>query len=129
MPSPLTDNITGLLTKFLDVQSRRAETVAGNLANADTPGYRAKRFDFDAYLRDAAREALAPRRAGGGPQSIFGQPSVVEREGVSPGLDGNTVDGGREAAELSESGMQYLAGAQLLQSRLRTLRAAIREGR
>ena len=131
MPSPLTDNITTLLSKYLDVQSRRAETVAGNLANADTPGYAAKRLDFTDFLSDAARDALNPTAAEAGTRAggVLGLPRVVEREGAAAGLDGNNVDSGREMAELSESGMQYLAGTQLLQSRLRTLRAAIREGR
>jgi flagellar basal-body rod protein FlgB len=54
---------------------------------------------------------------------------VVEESGNATGIDGNTVDMGREMSTLAEAGMDYLSGVQLLQSRLRTLRSAIREGR
>ena len=129
MVLPLNDNITTLLTKFLDVQSRRAQTVAGNLANADTPGYVARELDFKGYLKDAAAEALSPSSQGNQARPFEDAPRVVEQTPTSVGIDGNTVDSGREMTTLAESGMQYLAGTQLLQSRLRTLRAAIREGR
>src|SRR5581483_6004387 len=57
------DRITTLLTDFLDIQSRRAELVASNLANADTPDFKAKELDFEEYLRAAARHAVAPKSA------------------------------------------------------------------
>ena len=54
---------------------------------------------------------------------------VVEQTGNVPGLDGNTVDNGREMATLADVGMRFLTGTQLLQSRFRILRSAIREGK
>ena len=60
-----TDQITNLLTKFLDVQSRRAETVAGNLANADTPGYTAR--DLQPFAAMVGRSAAAPGSNPGSP--------------------------------------------------------------
>lgn len=129
MVSPLTDSITSLLTKFLDVQSRRAEIVASNLANADTPGYVAKELDFADYMREAAREALSPTGSSTESKSFIQTPHVVEQTTGAVGIDGNTVDAGREMSTLAEAGTQYLAGTQLLQSRLRILRMAIREGR
>lgn len=129
MELPSVDRITSLLTSFLDVQSRRAEVVAGNVANADTPGYAAKELDFSDYLRRAAREAVAPRKPDNSPAPFTDNPRVIEQAVTSIGIDGNTVDAAREMSALADAGMQYLAGTQLLQSRLRTLRAAIREGR
>jgi flagellar basal-body rod protein FlgB len=119
------DNITSLLSNFLDVQSRRSEIVAGNLANADTPGYVAKELDFAEFLRDAASESLSPS----GGKSFNSAPRVVDQQATMIGLDGNTVDAGREMSTLAEAGMKYLEGTQLLQMRLRTLRTAIREGK
>ena len=52
------DGITDLLTKYLDVQSRRAQVISGNIANADTPDYVAQELEFGDYLREAAHEAL-----------------------------------------------------------------------
>jgi flagellar basal-body rod protein FlgB len=128
MELPGTDRITNLLTNFLDVQSRRAEVVANNLANGETPGFAAQELDFSDYLKRAAREALVPA----GAQETKGfadSPRVIKQDTVSSRLDGNNVDAAREMATLAEAGGQYLTGVQLIQSRLRTLRAAIREGR
>jgi len=125
---PVFDNITSLLGRFLDVQSRRAEVVAGNLANADTPGYVAREVDFDDFLRNAAAESLA--QPGKQQQnSPLAELRVVNQEATTIGIDGNTVDAGHEMSVLAESGTKYLQGTQLLQMRLRTLRAAIREGK
>jgi len=126
MTLPAMDNITSLLGSFLDVQSRRAEVVAGNLANADTPGYIAKEVDFADFLRNAASESMSLTASGnqGG-----GAPRIVEQQRITIGLDGNTVDSAREMSTLADAGMKYLEGTQLLQMRLRTLRTAIREGK
>ncbi len=126
------DSVTSLLGSFLDVQSRRAEVVAGNLANADTPGYIAKEVDFADFLRTAANDVLLPAAAGkqGTMQaSMSSAPQIVEQSRVTIGLDGNTVDAAREMSTMADAGMKYLEGTQLLQMRLRTLRTAIREGK
>lgn len=126
MTLPAMDNITSLLGSFLDVQSRRAEVVAGNLANADTPGYIAKEVDFADFLRKAASDSMSLTASGnlGG-----GAPRIVEQQRITIGLDGNTVDSAREMSTLADAGMKYLEGTQLLQMHLRTLRTAIREGK
>ncbi|MEJ7617337.1 MAG: flagellar basal body rod protein FlgB [Pyrinomonadaceae bacterium] len=125
--------MTSLLTTFLNVQSRRAEVVSTNIANAETPGYHAKELDFAGHLRQAAENASAPRggqQSAQSAQSLTNEARVVEQalpEVIR--LDGNTVDMRREMSTLSETGMQFLAGTQMLQSHLRLLRSAIREGR
>lgn len=124
-----TDNITDLVQKFLDVQSRRAQVVAGNIANADTPGYVAKELKFDEYLRDAAEQATLPlsqREEGSLSSSSL---RVTDQEATTIGLDGNTVDTGKEMADLAQIGTNFNFGAKILQSRLRLLRTAIREGK
>jgi flagellar basal-body rod protein FlgB len=126
------DRITSLLADYLNIQSRRAEIVASNLANADTPGFKAKELKFDDYLKTAAENAVAPNERALAEALLNPanrSPQVVEQTENVPGIDGNTVDTGREMSTLADSGMQFLAGTQMLQSRLRTLRAAIREGR
>ncbi len=124
-----TDNITDLLEKFLDVQSRRAQTVAGNIANADTPGFVAKELKFDDFLRDAVDQSELPlsRRS----EQSFSASSlrVVDKDSETVGIDGNTVDTGKEMADLAQIGTNFNFGAKILQSRLRLLRTAIREGK
>lgn len=124
-----TDNITDLLQKFLDVQSRRAQTVAGNIANADTPGYKAKELKFNDFLKDATQQAmLSPSQRRDNNLSTSSL-RVVEQNSTSVGLDGNTVDTGKEMADLAQIGTNFNFGAKILQSRLRLLRMAIREGK
>ncbi len=125
MPSISNDNITNLLQTFLDVQSRRSQIIAGNIANADTPGFVAKELQFDDYLKRAAQMSDEPN------QNNFelGEPRVVEQTGNAVGLDGNTVDPQREMSDLAQVGSNFNFGAKMLQSRLRLLRMAIREGK
>ncbi len=121
------DNITNLLQSFLDVQSRRAQVIAGNIANTDTPGYVAKDLDFDDYLQEAAQQSSLPlSRQNAGSLS---QPRVVDQPTTVIGLDGNTVDMGSEMAKMAQTGTNFNFGAKMLQSRLRLLRTAIREGK
>ncbi len=127
MNIPPPDNIINLLQSYLDVQSRRAEVISGNIANADTPGYVAKELDFENYLRDAAAQSLLP--ANRQTENSASAMSVGERTPTAIGLDGNTVDSGQEMAELAQTGSSFNFGAKMLQSRLRLLRTAIREGK
>lgn len=123
-----TDNVTDLLQTYLDVQTRRSQVIAGNVANADTPGYVAKELDFESYLRDAADRSSVPlsQQAQKGMSSEL---RVVDQVPTAVGLDGNTVDAGREMANLAEAGSNFNFGAKMLQSRFRLLRTAIREGK
>ena len=127
MAFPPIDNVTNLLQKFLDVQTRRAEVISANIANADTPGYKAKTLDFDQYLKDAAEESLLPMRKPDGLSSSG--PRVIEQTPTAVGFDGNTVDAGKEMADLAQAGTSFNFGSKVLQSRFRLLRTAIREGR
>jgi flagellar basal-body rod protein FlgB len=131
MELPGADRFINLLDTFLDVQSRRAEIIAGNLANADTPGYAAKELEFADFLKRASLEVMTPLKTGtvASSASPLGAPNVVEQEVPGVGIDGNSVDVGRQMSQLADVGTQHLTGTQMLQSRLRTLRAAIREGR
>lgn len=126
MPLFATDNVTNLLHKFLDVQSQRTQVIAGNIANADTPNYNAKEFRFEDFLREAAQQSELPVSR----QTDYLSPTqIVEQIPTVIGLDGNTVDVGHEMSELAQAGTSFNFGSKMLQSRLRTLRMAIREGR
>ncbi len=122
-----TDSVTSLLQNFLDVQSKRTQVVAENIANADTPGYVAKKVEFDDFLREAANQSALP--ASKQNRELTNQMRVVDQEVTTMGMDGNTVDAGREMAELAQTGTNFNFGAKMLQSRLRLLRTAIREGK
>lgn len=129
MNSMSADGITNLLTTFLDVQSRRAQVVASNIANADTPGYVAKELNFNDYLQKAANEVELPLSQRTSRNVSVADLNVVDRTPTTIGLDGNTVDTGHEMAELAQSGIDFNFGAKMLQSRFRLLRSAISGGR
>lgn len=125
-----TDRITTMLTDFLDVQSRRTEIVASNLANADTPGFHAKELEFSEHLRAAAQRAMQPAYLTQDEKTPLAESlRVIEQTGNVPGLDGNTVNNGREMTTMADAGLQFLTGTQMLQARFRALRTAIREGK
>jgi flagellar basal-body rod protein FlgB len=121
------DNVTNLLQSFLDVQSRRAQVIAGNIANTDTPGYVAKDLDFENYLKEAAAQSQLPLSKQN--SALLAEPNVVDQPASIIGLDGNTVDMGSEMAKMAQTGTNFNFGAKMLQSRLRLLRTAIKEGR
>ena len=123
------DEITNLLKTYLDVQSRRAEVISSNIANADTPEYQAKELKFEEFLQEAASRVDLPLSRQGELLSADQELQVVNQTPTKIGLDGNTVDVGREMAGLAETGVKFNLGSKMLQSRLRLIRAAISEGR
>lgn len=128
MPLIPTDNITNLLQNFLGVQSKRTQVIAGNIANADTPGYTAKRLEFDDYLQEAVMQSSLPQSQQN-QQLLTAEPTIVEETPTVIGIDGNTVDAGKEMSDLAQAGTDFNFGAKMLQSRFRLLRTAIREGK
>ena len=124
------DNVTNLLKTFLDVQSRRAEVISGNIANADTPGYTARKLEFEDFLKDAARRSQLPRFQREQQQALsVNSLRVVEHTPTAVRMDGNSVDAAQEMSELAQTSINFNFGAKMLQSRLRLLRTAIREGK
>ncbi len=67
---PGTDDITTLLTSFLDVQSRRAGAASSSITTAEAPDYAVKEFDLFHYLRRAADDAFTPPDIEGAAQNL-----------------------------------------------------------
>jgi flagellar basal-body rod protein FlgB len=108
------------LARALTLHQRRHEVLASNLANIETPGFRARELDFADALRHAF-DATPP--VPGDPPA----PRVIDDPAGAPRADGNTVDLDRQMAKLSANGMDYLALATILRRRLALLRLAIEE--
>jgi len=107
------------LTSFLDAAVQRQQTVATNIANVDTPGYRTKDVDFRNLLQ-AASTGLVP---------ALSQPRLREVEGLMERPDGNNVSLEREGLALADTQLQFQAGVQLLRSEFKRLQMAIQEGK
>jgi flagellar basal-body rod protein FlgB len=107
------DPIAGQLERYMDLLSARQKLVAGNIANADTPGYHTRDIDFQQEFMQAAG----------------GSPEVVEVAGMQTKNDGNNVSLDREARLLSENALRFSVASQLLRSQIRGVRSAIQEGK
>ena len=124
----------GIHGTALALREQRLQVLASNLANADTPGYRAQDIDFNAAL-DAARlqreglpgTGLAATRESHLSDAIAtGQaPFQFARQASQPSLDGNTVDPDAERAAYGRAALEYRASLSFLDSKVRTLLTAI----
>ncbi|HUN26929.1 MAG TPA: flagellar basal body rod protein FlgB [Steroidobacteraceae bacterium] len=125
------DTYLGLDATALKLESRRMELLADNLANVDTPNYKAKDIDFRAALAAAGTPGaslnLAATSAGGigtDPQN-GADPPLQYRVPLAPSLDGNTVDAQLEQAAFADNTVRYQATLTFLTTRLRDLMTAI----
>ncbi len=130
--SSIVDRALGIHTQALEVASRRLELLASNIANADTPNYKARDIDFRAALTRAADERGAAGLAVTQPGHIrttAGAGSMGEPQYRVPShaaLDGNTVDGQLEKAAFAENAVRYQASLDFINGRLRSLRTALK---
>jgi len=133
MPLKL-DQYLSVHASALDVRARRTELIANNLANADTPGYKARDIDFRTAMARASGEAasgvhLSTTQAGhiGGAASADAttSPDLKYRTPLAPALDGNTVDAQLEQAAFAENAVRYQATLTFLNSKFRGLLTAI----
>ncbi len=129
------DPIVGNLKASLRARNTRQEVITGNLANADTPGYRSKRVEFEAELNAmvTGKAGTTMTRTDGGHISAGGKQkgiaNVQEADSdLSVGLDGNSVSRETEMARMAENQMLYRASAKALARHLAMVRYAIAEG-
>ncbi|HVZ82578.1 MAG TPA: flagellar basal body rod protein FlgB [Terracidiphilus sp.] len=105
------------IARYLDLASSEAKLTATNMANIDTPGYRAMGMDFEAEMRDA----LADVDRGEAPEPV--------RVGLVDGLiarpDGNDVSMDRESLNLAEAQLRYKTGVTLLRTEYQQIMDAI----
>ncbi len=128
------DHALGLHESALLLRERRAGVLAANLANADTPQFKARDLDFRAALNAAgyadAGGGLPLSTTQGthlsGPGGSAGpQGALRYRNPLAPALDGNTVDVQVEQAAFAENAVRYQATLTFINSRLRGLMTAI----
>lgn len=116
----------------LGVSRQRLQLLASNLANAETPGFKARDLDFRAALdkADGSTVKLAATRRGhlgGGAENL--RPLVTYRTPEQPAADGNTVDSHKEKTAFAEASVRYMASLTFLNQKIRGLRSAITGGR
>jgi flagellar basal-body rod protein FlgB len=126
------DSILGLAPQVMTLRARRLEIIANNLANADTPGFKARDIDFASQMRaQLGDDAGSLRRTHARHLDTSGavdggEPPLAYRVPGQPSMDGNTVETQREHALFMDNAIRYQASVTLLDGRiksaLRTLR-------
>lgn len=123
------DDAFGLHEKALQLRARRAEVLAGNLSNADTPNFKARDFDFAAIMQ---KQMVAPvRLAATQTAHIHASIDIVPvaqmqfRIPQQASLDGNTVEVESEQARYGANAMQYQASLRFLEGRIKRLMTAL----
>ena len=127
----------GVEPDALKVYSQRAEVLAANLANADTPGYQARDIDFRAALAAAGSPGSALQPVTTSPQDVTaGSPAdgvstqqfLKYRVPLAPSLDGNTVDSQLEESQFAQNTVRFQATLTFLNDRFSELTTAITGG-
>jgi flagellar basal-body rod protein FlgB len=130
------DQQMGALRNAANLRAYRQEVLAANIANADTPNYKARDIDFDAALTAAtsgrgpfAMSRTSPRhlagQAGGGFTNAPGGAQLLYRTEYQANVDGNTVNMDVERSAFAENAVQLEAGLSFLQQEFRRLQTAI----
>jgi flagellar basal-body rod protein FlgB len=139
------DSYLGIQPDALEVYSQRADVLAANLANADTPGYLAKDIDFRAALSAASQGQGegqgAPGSAGGALQpettspddltasssqsGLSTQQYLKYRVPLAPSLDGNTVDSQMEESAFADNNVRYEAALTFIEGDFSDLNTVI----
>lgn len=122
------------LQNILDLRQRRQDIIAANVANVDTPGYKARRMDFEAAMKEAMPDpgSLPMARTSGQhlpmplSDSVSGDMETVEIP--IPKGDKNSVDLEQEMTRLSANQILYNYAAQAMTSKVHQLRLAIDGG-
>ena len=133
------DTAVGALSIALDGLSKRAQAITNNVANVDTPNFKASEVSFEQDLKAAiSRPAETLQMAVTNPAhigvnsrtSLAGVgPKTITQLGTTMRNDGNNVDIDREMALLGETQLSYQTATQLMNEKLREYKNAIWEGR
>ncbi|PWB80338.1 MAG: flagellar biosynthesis protein FlgB [Candidatus Methylomirabilota bacterium] len=115
----LFDETASLLTDMIRAASLRHQILSRNIANVETPGYRPLEVRFEEELR-LASEAGEPSA------TVVRAVVTDDRIGGAGRYDGNTIDLDRQMAKMAENALWHNAMIQILNSRITTLRTAIR---
>ena len=131
----LFDKTTRALGASLNLRQLRNSVASANIANAETPGYTAKKVDFENALQRAidfdgvAHPELTPDHSLPGKGALSRvKADVYENPDADVNPDGNTVNLEREMTNLAENSILYKAAIQLINKKMAALKYAVSEG-
>ncbi len=124
------DDALGIHPQALRVAQQRTEILGANLANADTPNYKARDIDFEGAMRAelGRQDGLQMSRTSPGHSGPRGaEPGDIQyRVPFQPSIDGNTVDAAEEQTRFAENTMRYMASLEFVESNFQKLKKAVR---
>lgn len=125
------NNALGIHANALQVRAKRAEVLANNLANSDTPGFKARDINFQAILagESGGKDSVAVARTHSGHlvgRNGQSEAALLYRNPTQPSIDGNTVDAQIEQAIYTKNSMDYNATFEFLNSKITGVRNALR---
>jgi flagellar basal-body rod protein FlgB len=124
------ENVFGIHEQALLVHGQRLGVLAANLANADTPGYKARDIDFGAVLAQTQGETQMPLQVTHAAHITFDTADaplgdLKYRNPYQASLDGNTVEMPVEQAAFSENNVRYQASLNFINGTISDLQLAI----
>ncbi len=127
-------NNANLLEKGLDAVWKRQEAISGNISNIDTPGYKAKRVEFESMFKNAIQSMENGGGAGPDGQNRLIDvselnPTVYEDNSTSMRMDGNNVNIDQEMASMAKNMIQYQALTFATSRELNQMKMIITEGK
>ena len=124
------DKALGSLPENLSVFGQRSSLLAANIANADTPGFKARDIDFQSMLAKASGSqiAMSATHSGhiGSADTGIGAMDMLYRVPTQTSLDGNTVNNQVEQAEFTENAIRYQSTLTFLSGKFSGLKLAIK---
>jgi len=125
------DSYLGVHEPALHLRAKRAHVLASNLANVDTPNFKARDVDFQSALKAVRSGQTAGMLRGTHanhiqPKTFISGYELQYRNPYQSSLDGNTVEHQVEMAAYSDNAMRYLANLRFLSGKFNTLRTAIK---
>ncbi len=123
----LLENPFGIHERALKVRDQRLEMIAANIANADTPAFKARDMDFKQILAASAPNPMASTDVRHFESGELENPSgVVFRVPYNSAVDGNTVEISVEQAKYGEAAADYQATLRFLEGRISGIRKALK---
>tara|TARA_X000001388_G_scaffold77238_1_gene77184 strand:- start:1977 stop:2411 length:435 start_codon:yes stop_codon:yes gene_type:complete len=137
------DKLVGFQESALKIRTERMEVISGNLANANTPGYKARDIDFNKAMQSAMHEASSSsssrassglvrtndRHLSGNPSSVAANFDMQYRIPTQPDTgDGNTVEVQAERNRFLDNGLRYQASLEFLNGKIKGMKKALSSG-
>ncbi|OGP22232.1 MAG: flagellar basal-body rod protein FlgB [Deltaproteobacteria bacterium GWA2_55_10] len=136
MTGNIFDKTIGLLGNAMDLRASRHKLLSSNIANQETPGYRAVDINFEAEMKkrvsgpstDVYLAGTSDKHLAQATGASASAPAVLDRATDLPGFDANSVGIEAEMARLSENTLMYTVASKMLKDKFNLLMTAIKEG-